>query len=525
MMPYLYTIFREAVTVGLPVVRPVFFADPADTSLRSEEDAFLLGAEVLVVPDLAPQRNYQHALPQGIWQPFDFGDGPHPDLPEMRLRGGAIMPTGPVMQYTDEQPLDPLTLVIALDASGQAEGVLYEDDGDGYDFQSGDYLLTTYSANLVGDQLTVSIASEEGTRPRPSRTLNVRLLVEPGYEVTASGTDGVPLTFTVPPAPPTAQPAFVYDGDSVATDHSPASLILTQNNATGFGDNLSELNQMFVRGERYGLRIGITGNLEHNGNGLVLLLDTEPGGQQVLNTGSLSPPPDGIPELDGTRFDNGFEPDHMYHVNAGGGSFWLDHLTLPSGGPIVKTFVGAGSTGGDTGDLREGTNPNGAMVALDNSNAAGVTDSTAATASTAVKGFEMFIPYADLGVADPPSGTVKLAAFVNGNGFISNQWLPGLGGGYGNLGNSPDLTYIPGDQFATVSIDFYGDFDGDGDIDGDDVAAFTDCASGPGVPHDGSPDCQAADLDDDGDVDQSEFGLIQRCMSGENTLADPACVH
>jgi hypothetical protein len=135
----------------------------------------------------------------------------------------------------------------------------------------------------------------------------------------------------------------------------------------------------------------------------------------------------------------------------------------------------------------------------------------------------MFIPYADVGVADPPTGTVGIAAFVNGNGFVSNQWLPGLGAGYGNLGHSPDLTSVPGDQFATVSLVFFGDFDGDGDADEDDVGVFSGCATGSEVPHDGSTDCQLADFDEDNDVDQTDFGSLQLCLSGADTLADPAC--
>jgi alpha-glucosidase (family GH31 glycosyl hydrolase) len=55
------------------------------------------------------------------------------DLPGLYLRGGAIVPTGPVMNYV-EKPLDPLALLIALDENRQAQGTLYEDAGDGYEY-------------------------------------------------------------------------------------------------------------------------------------------------------------------------------------------------------------------------------------------------------------------------------------------------------------------------------------------------------------------------------------------------------
>lgn len=521
MMPYIYTIFRESHVTGMPVVRPLLFADPTDPALRAEEDAFLLGGDVMVVPELSPQRDYDAALPQGVWQPFDFDDA-HPELPQLYLRGGAIVPTGPVMQYVDADPLDPLTLIVALDGTGHAQGMLYEDTGDGYDYLSGDYLLTTYSAELVGDQCTVSIAGVDGNRARPSRALHVRLLVEPGYEVSAVGTDGAPLTFTVPPAPHEPTPVYVMDGADIAADHTPASLVLTQDTATQFGDNLSELNRMFVRAERHGLRIGITGNLEHNGNGLILLLDTTAGGQETLNTAVVSAPPDGVAELHGTRLDVGFAPDHMYHINAGDGSFWLDYFPLNTGGAGAKVFKGTGGTGSDMCELLHGDVATDVQIAFNNRNTAGVTDSSAANASTATTGFEIYIPYSDMGLSDPAGGSIGITAFVNGKGFVSNQWLPGVNG-RGNLGYSPDLRNVPGTQHVFVPVRFFGDFDGDGDADINDVDVFVSCASGPAHPHDGSTDCDAADFDDDGDVDSSDFGVMQRCLSGSGTLADPAC--
>jgi alpha-glucosidase len=40
LLPYLYTLFHETSVTGLPVMRPVFFADVADTTLRREQQAF-----------------------------------------------------------------------------------------------------------------------------------------------------------------------------------------------------------------------------------------------------------------------------------------------------------------------------------------------------------------------------------------------------------------------------------------------------------------------------------------------------
>jgi len=71
----------------------------------------------------------------------------------------------------------------ARNISGRAAGDLYEDDGDGFGFQTGDYLLTHYEAEKVSTSLArdgevvIRVASSEGNRARPKRTLRVRLLI------------------------------------------------------------------------------------------------------------------------------------------------------------------------------------------------------------------------------------------------------------------------------------------------------------------------------------------------------------
>ena len=64
LLPYLYTLFREASVTGMPVMRPVFFADPTDLSLRREDRAFMLGPDLAVVPQWASEP----ALPKGDWR-------------------------------------------------------------------------------------------------------------------------------------------------------------------------------------------------------------------------------------------------------------------------------------------------------------------------------------------------------------------------------------------------------------------------------------------------------------------------
>ncbi|CAK9179424.1 unnamed protein product [Ilex paraguariensis] len=165
----------------------------------------------------------QHTLPKGIWMSFDFDDL-HPvfhpehsdqilkslssvwnwilallDLPVLYLRGGSIIPLGLPYQHVGEANLtDDLSLLVALDEHGKAEGVLFEDDGDGYDYTKGGYLLTTYAAELQPSVVTLRVSKVEGTWKRPKRRLHMQLLLGKGAVLDAWGTDGEVLQIMMP---------------------------------------------------------------------------------------------------------------------------------------------------------------------------------------------------------------------------------------------------------------------------------------------------------------------------------------
>ncbi len=79
LLPTLVALFREAARTGMPVVRPLFFADPAAPELRAVDDAFLLGDDLLVAPVVAPgevQRTVLLPETRGGWYPFPHGGTP-----------------------------------------------------------------------------------------------------------------------------------------------------------------------------------------------------------------------------------------------------------------------------------------------------------------------------------------------------------------------------------------------------------------------------------------------------------------
>ncbi|KAK6129905.1 hypothetical protein DH2020_036299 [Rehmannia glutinosa] len=215
LLSHLYTLFYMAHTRGIPVATPTFFADPKDLELRTHENSFLLGPLLVYGSTGRDQELYQmqHKLPKGIWFSFDFEDT-HPDLPALYLQGGSIIPVAPPYQHVGEaNETDDLSLLVALDRhgilsafgfwsclmeAGKAEGFLFEDDGDGYEYTRGSYLLTTYIAEQQSSVVTVKVLKTEGSWKRPNRRLHVQLLLGKGAMIDAWGTDGEILQIPMP---------------------------------------------------------------------------------------------------------------------------------------------------------------------------------------------------------------------------------------------------------------------------------------------------------------------------------------
>ncbi len=312
-------------------------------------------------------------------------------------------------------------------------------------------------------------------------------------------------------AAPNPAPPEEIDGLNIPGDFGPHHLVATQDNATGMGDNINELNQLFARAEGDSVRLGITGNLATDGTGLALFIDAQPGGQNPLDTAGFSTPPGGIPQLDGLGFDGGFSPDAVVFVNAYSGTIYVDLYELASAGGGVKRYLGNGVVGSAGGFIDGGDNPNDLRVALHNANTAGVSATDAASAATATSGFEMALPFADLGIASGDQAIKMLAMLLRADGEVGNQLLPGLGGGYDNLGYVPlDLASQPGQQYVTFALSrLPGDYDNDGDVDGADFTALLGCLTGP-QPAALGPGCNLFDFSGDLDVDLADFATFQQ---------------
>jgi alpha-glucosidase len=172
LIPYMYTVFREAAETGLPIWRPLFFADPADPDLRSVDDAFLMGSDLLIQVNTSRTGQTESPLPAGDWQDITeavYGVSDHPDLPRLLLRDGTILPLGPIVQHLDQGLARELTALVNPDSGGLAEGWFYEDDGVSFDFKSGGFRLNQWTYDSANRAVLEN--GTEGNWPQPDRRL------------------------------------------------------------------------------------------------------------------------------------------------------------------------------------------------------------------------------------------------------------------------------------------------------------------------------------------------------------------
>lgn len=174
LMPYVYTLFQEASRNGMPVMRPVFMADVRDKSLRAEQKAFMLGADLIIIPRWAGDAN----LPGGDWDILPLEDKDDGFQPYLAQRPGSVIPMANLYQNTAEMKTDSLTLLVNPDSEGRAEGRLYEDAGDGFDYRLGGYAEYRLQAVTVGKKLTVSIAKVDGKAEAKARVLRIGIVCD-----------------------------------------------------------------------------------------------------------------------------------------------------------------------------------------------------------------------------------------------------------------------------------------------------------------------------------------------------------
>ena len=169
LLPYIYTMAFENHTTGMPLARPLFFEYPDDEYLTNYSDAYMWGGSILVSPVVDEgQTSKEIYLPDGEWVDF-YNDvvlhGKQTYSIETTLerlplfiKRGSIIPMQPVMNFSDEFPVDTLTLAIYPSPGHSSYYSLYEDDGISLEYQNGSYAVTEITQAVTsGSELGINI--------------------------------------------------------------------------------------------------------------------------------------------------------------------------------------------------------------------------------------------------------------------------------------------------------------------------------------------------------------------------------
>lgn len=146
LLPYTYTLFYRANTFGETVLRALAWEFPYEPALKEVETQFMSGPALLITPVLGVNAKSARGVFPGvatgtIWYDFytlekvNVAAGTNKTLEAplvyqpIHLRGGNIVPIQLAGNTTATSRKMPWSLLIGLDAAGEAEGNLYLDDG------------------------------------------------------------------------------------------------------------------------------------------------------------------------------------------------------------------------------------------------------------------------------------------------------------------------------------------------------------------------------------------------------------
>ena len=234
LLPYLYSTAWQVTSNNDSYMRPLFADFAQDKKVWDMTDEFMFGRSILAAPIVDPQYteekiirtdamtgwdrqevnsekgivNSDFTVPKtatkylpkdanwyDFWTNKQYNGGQHVTLETsfdrvpMFVRAGSILPLGPEMQYVGEKSWDNLELRIYPGADGSF--LLYEDEGDSYNYEKGAYSTIAFQWN--DRTRTLTIADRQGSYPGMLQSRQFTLVLPSGKQQTVRY-DGTQLT-------------------------------------------------------------------------------------------------------------------------------------------------------------------------------------------------------------------------------------------------------------------------------------------------------------------------------------------
>jgi len=166
LLPYNYSVAHNVTAHAGSIMRALFMDFPADHNTLNRGDEFLSGPSLLIAPVTSMgQRTTPVYLPSGaswydLWTGTKYPGGSNTNIATpldkipVFVKAGSIIPWGPAVQYAAEKKWDDLELRVYPGAD--ARFTLYEDEGDGYNYEQGAFSEIEFSWDDARHTLTIS---------------------------------------------------------------------------------------------------------------------------------------------------------------------------------------------------------------------------------------------------------------------------------------------------------------------------------------------------------------------------------
>lgn len=229
LIPYIYTMSREAYDTGVSIIRPMYYSHPENQEAYDFKDEYMFGDNLLVRPVTAPMQkdsllsNVQVWLPKGKWIEWYTGtmlDGGKvynrkfqiDEIP-VYVKQGAVTP----MQSNEtigEHEAAPDPLVLTVFPGDTATARVYEDEGNSQSYKHSRYAWTTiHHAEPDNKTLILTIDPAQGKYDGMPQKRSYEVQIMNSWPASSVTVNGRKIDFT----DNHDQSGWWYDGEKFAT--------------------------------------------------------------------------------------------------------------------------------------------------------------------------------------------------------------------------------------------------------------------------------------------------------------------
>lgn len=187
LLPYIYSAFYQHITTGEPILRPLVYLDHTDHETFHRADEFSVGDHIIVCPitEKGSEGRWMY-LPRtrtyyNYWTDEKvsggeeiFCEAPLEQIPFF-VQAGSVLTLDPVRQHSWQTVKDPQEHHFYLPEVGAEaiETLVYQDAGDGYDYQTGAYAIARYTAERLSETEVLLTVQREGEFTLPRARLHL----------------------------------------------------------------------------------------------------------------------------------------------------------------------------------------------------------------------------------------------------------------------------------------------------------------------------------------------------------------